>query len=352
MSDDIFGDLAEWWLHESHSREKDLPAEEVLVAALQALGIMREDELILSRRVISDWHPKTEETYESIVAIDFENVCGARTEMVVAYAIVTLPGMPIEERMRVWVERAKRLAGAGINVPIWHLAWRGTIYARYPPHNLVDYLRDYGLDDVDSTRLAESLLRTLGGLAIFPLQIGLVVSLGHRIAREAEPQRSRKLPGAQQHRGCELARTAPVHLDRPIERPAAVAFHDQRGVGARRDLGVRAEPAKHVDERRDRSRQQPRRSPEAVASRQAGRAKREEPQHRSGRAAVGRTTVGQRGQPLTQMAHVFGVGFAPDREVPRRCERADHPQPVQDRLGRGQLAPEAKGSPAAHVTKP
>lgn len=169
MGENIFFDLAEWWLSE-HASRKELPFEKAFQTALTFLGIKENGEVVISKRVLQDWYADSEETYTSVVAIDLGDEVRVRTVMIAAYAIVTPPGIPIEERINIWKTRTEKLINAGVTVPEWYLTWKGTIYTQYPHLDLVEYIKRKDLVISEVKELAESLSTTLRGLASLSLQ--------------------------------------------------------------------------------------------------------------------------------------------------------------------------------------
>lgn len=177
MANDIFGELVDWW-KENNGQVKHISFDQALLNSLISVGVMLPSESIANREVILDWHQDSEETYESIVSIDIENQERVRTVLIAGYAVVTPPGIPIEEVAEIWRKRGNKLSSKGVNLPKWFLVWRGTIYVYYPPYNLTEYLNDFKLDNIENLELAQSLRKTLKALADLSIQpLGLTHSL-------------------------------------------------------------------------------------------------------------------------------------------------------------------------------
>ncbi len=169
MAEDVFGELGEWWLH-NHASSKDLPMDKAFRASLSYLGIMKDGEHVLSKRILKEWYPDSDETYMTLGEIDFESSDRVRTELIAAYAVVTPPGIPIAERIEIWGERAEKMRQAQVSIPDWFLVWRGTIFTRHPHLDLVEYLTKTDVDGMDQNDLALSLSKTLKGLASLSLE--------------------------------------------------------------------------------------------------------------------------------------------------------------------------------------
>lgn len=175
MSENIFEELAEWW---NLSRNRDTPYEKALLASLLELGIMNKGETLISKRVIQEWEQDSEETYNSIVGFDFESKDRTRSVMVAGYAIVTPPGIPIEERAQIWRKRAENLSNNGVKIPTWYLVWKGTIYTFYPHFNIVEYTNNFKLEDLEISQIAQGLREIFKGLSKLSLiPLGLPYSL-------------------------------------------------------------------------------------------------------------------------------------------------------------------------------
>ncbi len=171
MTNNAVEDFGNWWIAEKVS-SKNLDISKASNAALRELGVLFPDEVIVSERTLEDWHQDSEETYNSVFALDIENQERVRSVIISAYAIVTPPGIPINDRLIIWQERANRLVQAGVSTPKWLLIWKGTIYVNLPPHKLSDYLSDSRLTDDEIGELAKSLkqlLFRLSALSLNPL---------------------------------------------------------------------------------------------------------------------------------------------------------------------------------------
>lgn len=163
MSLEIFDELADWWISK-HTLAKNPAIETAIVSALLELGIIGEDETILSRRIVQDWQ-ESEDVYSAVVAVDTEGPSHVRTVLLAAYAVITPPPLPIDERIAIWQKRIEKLGEVGVTIPHWFLIWKGTIYTDYPPHNLFQYLEENTLTNDETNLMASSLAKTLVGLA-------------------------------------------------------------------------------------------------------------------------------------------------------------------------------------------
>lgn len=179
MAADLVEDIIEWWQSE-YGKKRGITHKkplEILTYAFQELGIIHQDEVILSSHITKDWIQESEETFVSLVESDVKCDGHVRTTSTIAFAIVTPPGIPIENRVDEWQARADRLRNCGVNVPTWYLIWHGTIYAYWPHHSLSKYL-EYDLPNEDLHELAESLMVNFNGLGALALRpLGLLPSL-------------------------------------------------------------------------------------------------------------------------------------------------------------------------------
>ncbi len=171
MKNNAVDDLGNWWIAEKAS-SKDLDVSKANNAALRELGVLFLDEVIVSERILADWHQDSEDTYNSVFALDIENQERIRSVIISAYAIVTPPGISINDRLIIWQERADMLARGGVLIPKWLLTWRGTIYINLPPHKLSDYVKEHQMTDNEIGELAVNLKQlfiNLSTLSLNPL---------------------------------------------------------------------------------------------------------------------------------------------------------------------------------------
>lgn len=176
MSENIFDEFVDWW--NTTNKRSNVDYDKALRAALSSIGVLNANEKIIDREVVTDWQRASDEIYESIVTLNIEGVTTTRTVMVAGYAVVTPPGISIEDRIDLWRKRYELLKLSGVNMPDWYLVWRGTIYVNVPTHKLGEYLRKYRIDPFEQYSLAENLyflLNNLSKLSILPL--GLYSSL-------------------------------------------------------------------------------------------------------------------------------------------------------------------------------
>ena len=174
MADNIFEDLCEW-LHYSYKKSDPIRySDNDLQEALYELGIAGRGEVIYSKRIIEDWHIDSGDTYTTIVEIDLSNNERIKTIGIIAHAIVTPPGISLEDRLMMWLEQIKNLDSAGVVVPRWYLAWKGTAYIQYPPHKLVEYIQpETNRNEIND--LASDLAKIFTGLSALSLRpLGLL----------------------------------------------------------------------------------------------------------------------------------------------------------------------------------
>ena len=100
MAADLVEDIIEWWQSE-YGKKRGITHKkplEILTYAFQELGIIHQDEVILSSHITKDWIQESEETFVSLVESDVKCDGHVRTTSTIAFAIVTPPGIPIENR--------------------------------------------------------------------------------------------------------------------------------------------------------------------------------------------------------------------------------------------------------------
>ena len=169
----LFDEIIDWWCSENSLHKTSSLNETKIVDALKSLGIQKENETLISKEIITDWYQNSEDTYLTIGKIALESQSTIRTLNIAGYAVVTPPGISLEDRIEIWESRSKELRGAGINIPEWYLVWNNTIYTYYPHLSLIDFLskdlNDYIL--VDFAKELKDILVKLISLNIAPLNL-------------------------------------------------------------------------------------------------------------------------------------------------------------------------------------
>jgi hypothetical protein len=109
----------------------------------RSVGLLTEEEQFIDLVECSPWTRGGAETYITTGIVHYRSnkgELGCRKVIAKAYAGMGL-GIPPEERVRCWQERASILAKAGISVSKVYGTHTGVLYAQYIESSLVDYLR-------------------------------------------------------------------------------------------------------------------------------------------------------------------------------------------------------------------
>lgn len=164
MPDDLFQELVEWY---NDQNQAELPLDQLnsLEVSLRSLGLVAKLEAIVDASVQSSWFQDSVETYSSTGVINIEDQHKVRSETIAAYALISPPPIDLESRAREWLARRNKMEKVGIPVPKWHLIWKATIFASYPPFSFDEFISSNELDQEEIDDFGRDLNGIIGGMA-------------------------------------------------------------------------------------------------------------------------------------------------------------------------------------------